>query len=458
MPDYKNKRALVIGLGGRGRAACGLLRRAGASVTGVHPIRTDALAAETADLRRAGVEVHLGTTELPEGDFDFVVVSPVVPTSSPLVREAQKRKLTVMGELELGFQAARCLSIGIAGTNGKGSVGELVERLLAKNGRKVAMAGQRARPVCDVADQTQELDFLVLQVNAFQLEWTEYFRPVVGVLTNLAPDHLDRYGSMDDYVRANARLFACQQQFDWAIVQKEALERMRALKLTPPSKVVTFSSQDSAADIYLERGLIISRLPNWPGPLLDMAHCRLQGCHNAENLMATLAVGRALRVPLERMAEVLRHAPAGAHRFELVAEVNGVQYINDSKATNVNALMMALQAARPSPGGVPNVWLIAGGRDKGVEYHDVGAILGRRAKGVFLFGEAREKLRAAWSLFTPCTVVGSLLEAVQMAAGKATSGDVVLFSPACSSFDQFRDYQHRGDSFIEAVKSTCSGV
>jgi UDP-N-acetylmuramoylalanine--D-glutamate ligase len=307
-------------------------------------------------------------------------------------------------------------------------------------------------------DQTNEADFLVLQVNAFQLEWVEFFRPVVAVLTNLTPDHLDRYGSMEKYVRATAKVFAQQQQFDWAIVQHEALGQMRALQLEPPSKVVTFSAHDEAADLYLDRGLIVSRLSNWSGPLLDLAHCRVSGPHNAENFMAALAVGRALRIPLENMVQVLKQVEPARHRFELVAEAAGVQYINDSKATNPHALEMAINAARPGRGGQANIWLLAGGRDKGADYHSVGALIGSRVKGAFLFGEGRETMQAAWGLFTPCTPVGSLLEAVAEAAKYATEGDVVLLSPACSCFDQFRDYQHRGDTFCKAVKSICGGA
>jgi len=458
LKDIRDKHVLLLGLGGRGRAICNLLLRAGARVTAVEPHDTRALRDETEELRRRGVTVALGPSDLPAGEFEFGVVSPAIPSGSPLVQAAARRGVRLIGELEFAYQLMRCLSIAVTGTNGKGSVAELIERLLIHEHRRILVAGQRAQPVCDVVHQTADADFLVLQVNAFQLEWVEFFRPVVAVLTNLTPDHLDRYGSMEKYVRATARVFAQQQQFDWAIVQSEALEQMRAMDLTPPSKIVTFSAQDKEADLYLDRGLIASRLPNWSGPVLDMAHCKVRGPHNAENFMATLAVGRALRIPLDNMVGVLKEVESPRHRFELVAEVGGVQYINDSKATNPHALEMALNAARSGGGGQANVWLIAGGRDKGADYHSVGALVGNRVKGAFLFGEGREKLQAAWGLFTPCTPVGSLLEAVSEAAKCATEGDVVLLSPACSCFDQFRDYQHRGETFCSAVKSICGGA
>jgi UDP-N-acetylmuramoylalanine--D-glutamate ligase len=309
-----------------------------------------------------------------------------------------------------------------------------------------------------VVDQTKDLDFLLLQVNAFQLEATEFFRPAVAVLMNVAPDHLDRYANASDYVRANARLFCNQQAFDWAIVQSEALARLRELDLPVPGKTITFSATDVTADIHLDRGLLLSRVANWSGPLLDMDHCQIRGPHNAENLMAALAVGHVLRLPLERMVDPMKTYMAGPHRFELVAEINGVQFINDSKATNVDALQKALLAARPGPRGEANIWLIAGGKDKGLEYHDAGPLLSKRVKHAFLIGEAREKIHSAWGLFTSCTILDSLVEAVSEAASRAASGDVVLLSPACSSFDQFRNYQERGESFCRIVKSISRGA
>ena len=174
--------------------------------------------------------------------------------------------------------------------------------------------------------------------------------------------------------------------------------------------------------------------------------------------MAALAVGHALRLPLENMVDPLKTYAAAPHRCEMVAEVDGVQFINDSKATNVDALRHALLGARPGPRAEPNIWLIAGGRDTGLDFHDVGPLLSQRVKRAFLIGESREKIRAAWSLFTPCKLADSLLEAVTEAASSATSGDVVLLSPACSSFDRFRNYQHRGAAFCDAVKSIGRGV
>ena len=453
----ENKDVLVIGLGGRGRAACELLLRRGARVTGIDSEDTPELRNGVKSLRPLGVEIALGVSVPPQHHFNLAVLSPAVPMKGELVRAVCESNVPMIGEMELGYQQSKCLSIAIAGTNGKGTTAEMVERLLVNNHRKTVLTGHRARPLCSVVEQTKELDYLVLQVNSFQLEMTQYFRPAVAVLMNISPDHLDRYSNVEAYIRANARLFMNQQSFDWAIVQSETLGRLKELGLPVPAKTITFSATDSQADIRLERGLLISSISNWSGPLLNMEECKVRGPHNAENLMAALAVGHVLRLPLENMSETLNTYDAGPHRCELVAEIDGVQYINDSKAMNLDATLKALQSVRAGKGGAPNVFLIAGGEDEALDYYDAGPWLSKRVKRAFLVGESGEKIRAAWSLFTPCTVVTSLLEAIVEAAKNAASGDAVLLSPACSSFDQFRNYQERGEIFCRAVKSIGRG-
>ena len=458
MLELENKQILVIGLGGRGLAACAFLRRSGAKVVGVDHANSHALRRGADKLRPLGVEVALGVSAPPERKFSLAILSSALSTNTPLVEAVIRSKVPLISELELCFQQSRCLSIAVSGTSGKGTTAELIERMLRQNRRRVLLTGQRECPVCSVIEQTKNLDYLILQIDSFQLEITEVLRPSVAVLTNLAPDHLDRYGTFEAYVRANARLFSNQQALDWAVVQSETLARLRELNLPVPSQVITFSAEDRGADLYLDRGLILSRIPNWSGPLLDLQHCQLRGPHNAENLMAALAVGHVLRLPPENLVAPVKTYNAGPHRFELVAEINGVQFINDSKATNLDAFHKTIRATRPGPRGEPNLWLIVGGKDKGLDFYGAGPLLSKRVKHAFLVGEAGERIRAAWSLFTPCTVAGSLLEAVSEAAKNATSGDVVLLAPACSSWDQFQNHQHRGEVFCQAVKSIGRGV
>jgi len=453
MFELKDKTVLVIGLDPHAQAACELLRHQGAQVFALSQTPAAAQGETAGKLSSLGVNIVPAFEALPQTLFDLTVVNPAAANTA---MQGLQSASPLIGELELGSQQTNCLSIAIAGTNGKATTAELVQRVLANNQRKALIAGDETRPLCSVVERTKELDYLILKADSFQLGHTHCFSPVVAVLLNLAPDRA-HCADAEQYVRSTARLFRNQQAFDWAIIQSEALARLQQLGLPVPAKIITFSATHPEADLYLDRGLIISRIPNWPGPLLDTDHCQLRGPHNAENLMAALAVGHVLRLPLENIVDPIKTCTAGPHRFELVAEINGIQFINDSKATNLDALQKALMAARPGPTGEANVWLIAGGRDKGLEFHDLGPLLSKRVKRAFLLGEASEHIRAAWSLFTPCTTSHSLLEAVAEAAKAAASGDVVLLSPACSTFDEFRNYQQRGEVFCSAVKSIGRG-
>lgn len=448
----QDKAVLVIGLGLSGAAAARLLVSRGAHVTAMDNSDTPALRREAEELRGLGVRVELDLRLPPAGHFDLAVVSPGVPLDSSLVKDLRQREVPVIGELELGWQQAVCLNVSVTGTNGKTTTTELIEHVLTHCHKRTLAAGNIGKPLCSVVEDSKQLDYLTLEVSSFQLETIRFFRPAVAVLLNLTPDHLDRHHTMADYARAKARLFENQQPFDWAIVQTEALAMLRSLGVKVPSKLITFSAQNRRADIHLDRSLIISRMEDWVGPLIDMEKTHLRGPHNAENVMAALAVGRVLRLPLDEMVAAIMSFKPGAHRCELIAEINGIKFVNDSKATNLDAVAKALQTMPAAQPGETNVLLIAGGRDKGLDYHDLGPLLAQRVKHAILVGEAREKLRAAWSLFTPCTLADSLLEAVNEAVKNAAPGDVVLLSPACSSFDLFRDYRHRGEVFRQAVE------
>lgn len=430
METYDDKQVLILGDDASTEAAQSLLEGVGAHVVHFKGIESD---------RLSGQKV------------DKVIISSEIFTKLPILKEIEEKKIPIISELELGYQHSLCLSLAVTGTNGKTTTTDLIGEMLNHCGRKTIVAGHLHRPMCSVVKESKELDFLTLEISAFQLERVEFFRPTVAVLMNITPDHLDRYGSMPGYVKLKARIFEQQQIFDWAVIQSEALALLRTQNVNIPSKIITFSSANRNADVFLDRGLIVSRMPDWSGPLLDMAECKLRGPHNAENIMAALIVGRILKLPLEHTLPVVREYQSPPHRCELVAEKDGVQYINDAKSTNVDSLNRALTAIPQASGGMPNVWLISGGRDKGFDYHDIGPLLSHRVKGAFLIGEAREKIRAAWSLFTPCVLANSLLEALSDAVKNAVPGDVILFSPACSSFDQFRNYQHRGEVFRQGV-------
>src|SRR5687768_15900585 len=390
MDEFKNRKVAVIGLDASGTAACELLHRAGASVFVVSVDSEKPSQKRTHPNLPQGVSV-VSASGLPDG-IDIAVHSSQIGRQHPLVLKLIEEGVAVISDLELSSKNFFCLSVAITGTNGKTTTAELVASMLEGAQRSTVRAGASGAPVCSISDATRTLDFVTLDVNSFQLESIENYRPSVAVVTNLKGDHLDRYASTADYVRAIGRVFRNQQVFDWAIVQSEALAHLRALGIKIPSKLITFSAKNRRADIFLDRGLLVSSLPNWSGPLFNLEQCALSGPHNAENIMAALAVGRVLRVPLEQMILALKAYRPGPHRLETVGEVNGVHYINNSKAMNVDAVQQSIEALPAGTAGEPNIWLIAGGKDKGLDYHDLGPLLAQRVKGAFLMGESRAKL------------------------------------------------------------------
>jgi len=450
MDEYKNKKIAVIGLDASGSAAARLLLERGAEVLVVHPAGAKTSQIQTISSDFPGASL-ISENNFPK-DVDFVVHTAHLSRSAPLLRGLISQGMLVYSDLELACRHFSCLTVAITGTNGKTTTAEILSHMLGAAQRKTARAGASGSPVCSVTAESRELDFLTLDLNSFQVESIELFRPAVAVITNIRPDEMEVYGSLANYARAIGNIFKNQQIFDWAMIQSEALAHLRSLNVPIPSKVITFSANNRRADIFLDRGLLISSLPNWSGPLFNMEQSQLRGPHQAENVMAALAVGRVLRLKLEEMISAVKTYQPGPHRDELVAEWNGIKFINNSKAMNVHAAEQSIQALDPGPGGEPNIWLISGGVDKGLDYHDLGPLLAKRVKGAYLLGEAQQKLRSAWSLFTPCTLVDSLLEAVSKAVENAVAGDVVLLSPACSSLDMFQSYQQRGESFREAVK------
>ena len=453
MFKLEGKRVLLIGLGARGRSACRLLCESRAMVVAIDSDNSELLQKETDHLVKMGVQVHLGMVN-PDSklisNLDLGVVSVGGIRESKWLTALAKINVPVISELELGYQQLRCLNIAVTGTNGKTPTAKLIEQLLIGFQRATLLAGKVDCPICDFVAKSKELDYLTLAVNSFQLELTQFFQPTVGVLMNIDPDHQDHYGGMVEYVTAKARLFNNQQTFDWAIVQSEALAQIRSLGIEIPSKIITFSSSNRRADIYLSRGLIVSRVSGWEGPLLDFNECPLEGAHNAEIIMAALAVGRVLKIPLEQSVEIIKNQAPLPHRYETVAEINGVRFINDSRSTNFAAMQKTLSSV-PSK-GEPNIWLIAGGRDKKSPFHDVGPLLSQRVKAAYLMGETREKLRSAWSLFTPCRLVKSLEDAVNQASEIAEEGDIILLSPASEDSGSFNGYQHRGEMFRQIVE------
>ncbi len=446
--ELRGKDVLVLGLGRSGMAAASLLQRDGARVVVRDESADDQLQERAMSLRRLGVRVELGNQFDRSTRFDLAVLSPGIAPGRPIVREVLTQNTPLLSELELAYRFCLCPIVAVTGTNGKTTTTELIAAMLAGCDKRTMAAGNIGHAFSDAVETSAGLDAVVLEVSSFQLEKIEQFRANVAVLLNITPDHLDRYESMDEYAAAKSFIFMNQQPEDTAVVSVETLEKLQQMGIALKARRITFSAYNREADVWLDwfdNDTIWCRLPECRGILLKMGETNLRGVHNAENVLATLATGLAMGLPVSQMREAICSYCPQPHRCEFVAEIDGVTYINDSKATNVDAVEKAL---RSLPG---RSVLIAGGRDKGLDFTPLKEVVAEKAKLAVLIGEAQNKMWRAWSKVVPCVRAFSMEEAVRVAAGHAHRGDTVLLSPACASFDMFENYEHRGEEFKRQV-------
>jgi UDP-N-acetylmuramoylalanine--D-glutamate ligase len=434
---YQGKKVAVLGAGLSGTAAALLLRSEGANVTVLDTADEKTLLKSTIDhLRARGVEVRCGpAAEQDSSSYDFVVLSPGIDPISPLATKFSSRDIETMGELELGWRSVNAPVIAITGTNGKTTTTELLAQTLNACGQRTIACGNIGKPLCEVALEEHDLDVLTVEVSSFQLETIRTFRPSISVWLNFAPDHLDRYRSVAEYRAAKLRIFENQTADDVAIVNAgETLPKIAA-------RTVTFSAYADQADFRLEGGFIVYQNV----PVLRMAETKLRGSHNIENIMATLAVGLARGLSFEQMLPPLCAYEPRPHRCEFVREVGDVIYINDSKATNLDAVEKGLlvQSKR--------VILIAGGKDKGFTFETLRSLVSEKVRAAVLIGEMAGRIAQDWKAVTSCEIAHSLADAVERAHAIAKPGEVVLFSPGTSSFDMFKSYADRGDQFRALV-------
>ena len=428
---YSGKNAVVLGLGHSGEAAALLLSEEGAAVTVCESGDNPALRGKAAGLESRGIRVLLGAdADCDPSPYDVAVLSPGIDPAVALVQNVIGKKTPIIGELELAFEECSCPTVAITGTNGKTTTTELTTEMLKACGVRTMASGNIGLPFATAVRSSHELDVMVLEVSSFQLETIRTFRPQVSVWLNLSPNHLDRYPGMKEYREAKLRIFENQTASDIAVVN--------AASELPPlaARKITFSAHRKDADFTLD-GSVIS----FEGrKILDQNETRLQGIHNAENLMAALAIGHALDVEFDLMAGAVTDYTAPAHRCEFVRTLDGVRWINDSKATNLDAMEMAIRS-QTAP-----IILIAGGKDKGFEFDAIAPLVRERVRAAVLIGEMKDRIAGSWR-DTPCHKSQSLEEAVRGAADLAEPGDVVLFSPGTSSFDMFRNYGERGNLF-----------
>jgi UDP-N-acetylmuramoylalanine--D-glutamate ligase len=427
------KHVAILGAGRSGRAAAQLALREGARVSAWDVAGAEALAGMP-----EGVELHPGAAEKQGGGVvsDLLVVSPGIDTYGSYVAAFAAHAGEVIGEVELAARFYQGKIIGITGTNGKTTTTELVARILARAGLGGTPCGNYGMPFAEVVMQPHPPAAVALELSSFQLETIRTLRPDVAVWLNFAPDHMDRYPTVEAYRAAKLRIFINQNADDTAVVRSgECLPQVAA-------KLARFSTEDPEADWFSDGHVIFHNGETW----LDMEHeTGLRGLHNAENAMAAMAACEALGIAPAVIREALRECAPPPHRCELVRTLDGVEYLNDSKATNLHALESALRSqTRP-------VVLIAGGKEKGLDYAPVVPLLREKALAAVTFGQIARPLADLFSQAVPCESVSTLADAVAVARSMAPRGSTVLLSPGTSSFDQFQGYEQRGNAFRDLV-------
>jgi UDP-N-acetylmuramoylalanine--D-glutamate ligase len=436
--NYPNANVAVLGLGASGQAAARLVAALGAHATVLDSGDNESLRQKAATLAGERIECLLGAQAQDAAGgraFDLAVLSPGIDPAVPLVRALRDRGVALTGEMELGYSQCRWPVIAITGTNGKTTTTELVNAMLNSCGVRTIACGNIGRPFCDVVLENPDLDVITLEVSSFQLETISEFRPRVSAWLNFSPDHLDRYPTMTEYFDAKFRIFENQTANDHAIINASA-----SLPPIAP-RTVTFSGTSANADLHWDG----RRIFHGGDPVFSVADSHFRGVHNAENLMAALAIGHTEGLTFEAMSAPLMECRPAAHRCEHVRELDGVTYINDSKSTNVDSLEKAL-LSMPE-----RVVLIAGGKEKGFAFASIKELVRERVRCAVLIGETRARLREDWDGTTQLIEASSFGEAVDLARKTASPGDTVLLSPGTSSFDMFRDYADRGNQFRELV-------
>ena len=444
----KGKRVLVVGLGRSGVAAALFLKELGAQVTVSDTKTEEELASEIPALLDRGIAVETGRHgERTFREADLIVISPGVPVNVPQLKLARERGIPVIGEIELAARFLRGRIIAITGSNGKTTTTALSAQVVAGSGARVQVGGNIGTPAISLAPASTDASYNVLEISSFQLETIESFRPMIAVVLNVTPDHLDRHRDFEGYVAAKARIFENQGPGDYAVLNAEDPTCVRMAAMTK-ARVCWFSRiREVETGALVRDGRIYWRDRNGEQAIMPVGDIGLKGAHNVENVLAAVCVGMIVGCKPARIQQAVREFKAVEHRLEYVATVNGVEYFNDSKATNVDATIKALEAF---PG---NIHIILGGKHKGSPYTPLRSLLKQRAKRAYTIGAAAETIENDIRGAVECVRAATLENAIRRAAENAVAGDIVLLAPACASFDQFQSYEQRGQVFKQAVKA-----
>lgn len=464
--NYQGRKVLVIGLARSGLAVANLLTTQGARVTVTDEKNKRELINNIKKLKK-GIKILLGRQDSVRlknlvSEYDLLVISPGVPQENPLVEKARKLKIPVVSEIEAAFNIAssnlhwETLSsppvVAVTGTNGKTTTCELIAAVLRSNGRrKVIVAGNIGTPLSGVVGRIRERTVLVLEISSFQLENVESFHPYVAVILNITPDHMDRHRTMGKYIQAKANIFKKQTEEDFCILNGDD-KRCKVLEGKAKSQVIFFSSKRALRKgVFVEGKRIVSNLdsrakvPSDRSELL-VKHVRVPGPHNLENALVAIAIGDIFSISRSKIRRAIEAFSGIEHRLEIVREIDGRRFINDSKATNVDACKRALETF-PAP-----IILIMGGYDKGVPYRPLANLVREKVAALILLGQAASKIERELIGSVAIYRVDGMREGVELSYSLSQPGSSILLSPACSSFDMYSDFEERGKDFKRWIK------
>lgn len=439
--NLENFNVLVLGLGKTGYATAKALAKRGASVLVSEPSGSQRTHAGK-ELEQLGVRIEYGeqTAGLVD-DIDLLIPSPGIPNSNPAIIAALQKGIEVISEIELAYRLdPEMRLIGITGTNGKTSVTTLVAEMLNESGMKAVSAGNIGDPLIDYAGNHEKGTIFVVELSSFQLENTRHFRPWIATILNIAEDHIDWHGSLENYAASKWKLFANQSSSDYAVINIDDAICTRTMPEIGSTKII-FSTTDPSADYYFNDKNIMSEKQRF-----SLAGSTLFGAHNIQNLVAATAIASLAGATAQSIESVIDRFKGLDHRITEVAAVNEVTYYNDSKATNPHAAISAINAFEGKP-----LVLLMGGKNKGNDFTELAQTAASRARITLLFGESAADIAASFPENYKPVIFDTMLEAVNEAMNLSRSGDNVLLTPACASFDEFNDYKHRGNVFKEAV-------
>lgn len=440
--ELSGKKILVAGLGKTGIQTVRFLLKRGVDVRATDITPIDKLPKEVREFERMGVSIESGEHRVETFLWpDMVVLSPGVPFGLPPVKESIRRGIDVISEVELAWRFIKKPIIGITGSNGKTTTSTLIARILEASGKRVFLGANIGAPFIQIAERDDEYDFIVLELSSFQLQGTSTFRPYVGVILNVSPNHLDHHESLDEYIESKMKLFLNQTPDDWAVYNADdSVIKKRSSEIK--SKKIPFGKSPIEGGIFFDGTYVRFRDESY-----DLRDMNLIGSHNIENAMAAIASTRVMGCEPERIEREIVKFPPLPHRIEFVREIKGARFYNDSKSTSPGATLRALESFSAP------IILLAGGKDKGVSYEILKSEIRRNVKLLVLFGESRFRMQKELGKEVETVLAFSLEEAISKVSAGLEKGDVVLFSPACSSFDMFASYEERGRRFKDIVQN-----